>query len=54
MFSCREPLSNSYWNNLDFKIMLITTREAEIGRIRVQGHPGQKVNETSFQQISHV
>jgi hypothetical protein len=28
------------------------TRDTEIQRIGVQGQPGQKVNETSFQSIS--
>jgi hypothetical protein len=28
------------------------TKEVEIGRIAVQGHPGQKVGKTLFQQAS--
>jgi hypothetical protein len=32
-------------------LIILTTREAEIRRVMVQGQPGQEVNETPFQPI---
>jgi hypothetical protein len=36
-----------------FMLIILATWEAEIGRIMVQGQPGQKVSKTPFQPIKN-